>query len=273
MASFGERVRMIREKKGITLKQIEANTNISNGNLSRIERQLLNPSLDVAIKLADYLDESLDYLARGICISKEFHSDPDIQDLFEAYNLLYYENQHALKAYIAFLLSNQEDVLEEVLNNKRKLDQAPKPEIIKEEKKVYLPILGSVAAGMPIMAQELVEGFLPVPASKIKKNTYIVKAKGDSMINAGINNGDLVIIYPQPTVEQGEMALVKVDGDVTIKKFYRYDHEIRLKPANDKLRDIVVTDLAKIRVLGKVIGVVPAEQANMTMRSEFNGDD
>jgi len=125
---------------------------------------------------------------------------------------------------------------------------------------------------MPIIDQELLEGFLPVPVTRIKKNTYIVRAKGESMIDAGIQNGDLVIISPQPAVEQEEMALVKVDGDVTVKKFYRYDHEIRLKPANETMKDIVITDLAKVRVLGKVVGIVPAEETMISMRHDFNGD-
>ncbi|TGE37142.1 hypothetical protein E4K67_14750 [Desulfosporosinus fructosivorans] len=68
-----------------------------------------------------------------------------------------------------------------------------------------------------------------------------------------------------------EIALVKVDGEVTIKKFHRLDFEVRLKPANSSMKDIVISDLAKIRILGKVVGVISAEEAKQNMRYEFNG--
>jgi len=263
LSSFGERLKKRREEKGLSLRQIETATGITNSNLSKIERNKISPSLDAAALISSCLGESLDYLAKGLVIYDE--PDPLINELIELFKKLDEVNQYSVKSYTSFLLTQNQ-------NKKRAPDCGTQTESIKEEKNVYLPVLGSVAAGMPIMAHELVEGFLPVPAVKVKKNTYIVKAKGDSMIDAGINNGDLVMIHPQPSVEQGEMALVKVDGNVTIKKFYRYDHEIRLKPANGNMRDIVITDLAKIKVLGRVIGVIPAEEANLTMRADFNRD-
>lgn len=271
METFGERVRKSRKEKGITLETVEEVTGLSNSNLSKIERNKISPSLDAAVLISNCLNESLDYLAKGIVKYNE--TDERQQKFAEAYILLNESNKHALEAYTAFLLSNQQDILDHALTKKRKQDSALEPDIIKEEKRVYLPVLGTVAAGMPIMADEFLEGFLPVPAKKIKKNTYIVRAQGESMIDAGIQNGDLIMIIPQPSVEQGETALVKVDGNVTIKKFYLYDHEIRLRPANETMEDIVVTDLAKVKVLGKVVGVIPAEEANITMRHEFNGEE
>lgn len=272
--TFGERVRDCRKQKGITLEEIEEATGLSNSNLSKIERNRTSPSLDAAVLISDFLNEPLDYLAKGIVKYNE--PDPDIKDLINSYKLLNKDNQHALKTYMSFLISTVQEKMNYKYNPADQgllLASEKGVEYRAEESKVYLPVLGTVAAGMPIMADELLEGFLPVPAKRVRRNTYIVRAKGESMIDAGIRNGDLIIINPQPTVEQGEMALVKVNGDVTVKKFYRYDHEIRLKPANEKMKDIVITDLAKAQVLGKVIGVIPAAEANIAMRDEFNGEE
>jgi len=270
MGTFGERVRNRRKEKDITLEKIEEETGISNSNLSKIERNKISPSLNAAIMISNCLDESLDYLAKGIVKYDELNAGQ--QELIEGYNLLDENNQHALKAYTAFLLS-QKYLLKEVLNKTRAPEPAPdpEPEPIKEEKRVYLPILGTAAAGTPILTEELLEGFLSVPTAKINKNSFLIRVKGESMIEAGINTGDLVIINPQPTVETGEIALVKVAGEVTIKKFHLVDSEVRLKPANCSMKDIVVNDLTKIKVLGKVIGVIPAEEANQNMIHEFNG--
>ncbi|ADY55103.1 phage repressor like transcriptional regulator, XRE family [Syntrophobotulus glycolicus DSM 8271] len=252
-----------------------AKLGLSSGNIGDWESGKALPSLFTLISIKEEFGVSSDWVLTGETSAVDQAAiEPDLQRMIEAYNLLDGESRQALKAYTAFLIKNRNlDILEETLKKTRASDPGHETEIIKEEKKVYLPVLGTVAAGMPIMADEFLEGFLPVPTKKIKKNTYIVRAKGESMIDAGIRDGDLIIISPQPTVEQGESALIKVDGDVTIKKFYRYDHEVRLKPANDKMKDIVITDLAKVKVLGKVVGVIPLEEANITMRQDFNGEE
>lgn len=273
---FGERVRRTRERKNITLKQIEDATGISNGTLSRIERQLNSPSIDIAVSIADYLEESLDYLARGICKYEDDESslDPDLQNLIEAYNLLDANSRQLLKVDAAFLLSRKhQDVLEEALSKSRKPNISHKPESTKEEQSVYLPLLGTAAAGMPILSEELLEGFVPVPTDRIKKNNYLIKVKGDSMIEAGIMDGDIVIINPQPVVESGEIALVSLDSEVTIKKFYQQGAEVRLKPANRTMKEIIVRDLDKFKILGKVIDWIPGDIANAKMRVHFNGAD
>lgn len=268
MASFGDRLRKRREEKGITLKQIEKDTGISNGNLSKIERKLISPSVETAAILAEYLDESLDYLARGVCKFEETYPK-DFKDLYVIYSELPEFDQKTLLRFADYLLTKHPPLTPSDIVKKHCPTTAT--QTIKEEQSVYLPILGTAAAGMPIMTEELLEGFLPVPATKVKKNTYLIKARGDSMIEAGINNNDLVIISPQPTIENGEIALVKIDGEVTIKKFYRHEYGVKLKPANSSKKDIVISDLAKLRILGKVIGVISAKEANQKIRYEFDG--
>lgn len=269
--TIGERIKHIRTNiMQMSQSDFAKAIGVSQGTLSDIEKNKGKPSVDTVISASRYSSISADWILTGNEYDVRAALDPDQQELIEAYNLLDKDNRHSLKAYAAFLLSHK-NILKEVLNKTREPSPALEPETAKEERSVYLPILGTAAAGTPIMAEELVEGFIPVPATRVKKNTYIVKAKGNSMIEAGINDGDLVIIAPQPTVENGEIALVKIDGEVTIKKFYRHDYGVRLKPANSSLKDMVITDLAKIRILGKVIGVISAEEAKQNMRQEFDG--
>lgn len=270
LSSFGERLKKLREEKGLSLRQVEAATGITNSNLSKIERNRVSPSLDAALLISDYLNVSLDYLTKGIV--KYDDAGGEQTQVLEIYNSLDENNRYALKTYAAFLLSGTRRNLWEGASSHKHTGIEPEAESLKEERSVYLPLLGTAAAGLPIMSDELLEGFVPVPAARIKKNTYLIKVKGDSMIEAGINNGDLVIVAPQPGVENGEIALVNIDGEVTIKKFYRYDFEVRLKPANSSMKDIVVTDLAKLRILGKVTGIISAEEARQTIQQEFNAD-
>lgn len=271
--TIGERIKQIRKNKmQMSQSEFAVAIGVSQGTLSDIEKNKGNPSVDTVISASRYSGISTDWILVGNESALQLTPDSDLQKLIEAYDRLDKDKRHILIANAAFLLScDPIDILGQVIDKTRAPAATPAPEFVKEESSVYLPILGTAAAGMPIMTEELLEGFLPVPATKIKKNTYLIKARGDSMIEAGINNNDLVIISPQPTVDNGEIALVKVDGDVTIKKFYRHDYGIKLKPANSSMKDIVVSDLAKIRILGKVIGVISAEEAKQNMRYEFDG--
>jgi len=277
LESIGERLKWLRLDKDLNQDEVEEGSTVPRSTLSRAENNQGRSYADTILSLADYYNASLEWILRGkghpyLDVVTEF--PPDLMKLIETYHQLDERNRYVLLANATFLndYKNNLNYISSDADHVHK-DHPPCPEVIKEEKRVYLPVLGTVAAGMPIMADEFLEGFLPVPAKKIKKNTYIVRAQGESMIDAGIQNGDLIMIIPQPSVEQGEMALVKVDGNVTIKKFYLYDHEIRLRPANETMEDIVITDLAKVTVLGKVIGVIAAEEANITMRHEFNGEE
>ena len=124
---------------------------------------------------------------------------------------------------------------------------------------VRVPILGQISAGKPIFAEENIEGYINLDKFLIKhsKDIFALKVKGDSMIGAGILDGDYVIVKKQPTVENGEIACVLIDNEATVKRFYKRDTHIELRPDNDKYQPIIVTqELNKnIFVLGKVIGI------------------
>ncbi len=121
---------------------------------------------------------------------------------------------------------------------------------------IELPMLGYVAAGMPIEAVASAETIF-VPDSLVgKRDTYVLRVRGDSMIDEQIRDGDFVIVEDRKTADNGEMVIALINGsDVTLKKFYREGPNIRLQPANPAVQPIVV-DAERVQVQGVVIGVM-----------------
>ena len=121
---------------------------------------------------------------------------------------------------------------------------------------VDVPVVGNVAAGTPILADENIEDTFPVPAGFVKGDSFMLKVRGESMVNAGIMDGDLILVQQQNTAYNGEIVVAMVDGDfeseATVKTFYREDGHVRLQPENDTMDPIIVDDA---KILGKVKGV------------------
>lgn len=118
---------------------------------------------------------------------------------------------------------------------------------------VSIPVVGQVAAGQPILAQENIEDYFPVPADVVPRGeSFILKVKGDSMINAGIFSGDRIFVNCCNTASNGDMVVALVDDSATVKTFYREDGHIRLQPENDTMDPIILDDC---QILGKVFGV------------------
>ena len=116
-----------------------------------------------------------------------------------------------------------------------------------------IPIIGTVAAGQPILAQQNIEGYFPVPTDVLPPGeTFILNVKGDSMINAGIFEGDQLFIQQCNTARNGDIVVALVDDFATVKTFYKENGHIRLQPENDTMEPIIVQDCA---ILGKVFGV------------------
>lgn len=117
-----------------------------------------------------------------------------------------------------------------------------------------LPLLGQVAAGPPILAEESVEEHIGVPdAAGGEQGEYLLRIRGESMINAGILAGDLVVVRPQETARDGEIVVALVGEDATVKRYFRESDHIRLQPENDAMEPIRSREA---RVLGKVVGVM-----------------
>ena len=118
---------------------------------------------------------------------------------------------------------------------------------------VNIPVIGTVAAGQPILAEENISDYFPVPADILPNaDVFMLEVKGESMINAGILNGDKVIVRMQNTAENGEMVVALLDDSATVKTFYKEDGHYRLQPENDTMEPII-TD--KVQILGRVIGI------------------
>lgn len=116
-----------------------------------------------------------------------------------------------------------------------------------------VPLVGLVAAGEPILAQENIENYFPVPVEMLpNNNTFLLTVKGESMINAGILDGDYVLVEEQHTAHNGDMVVALIEDGATVKTFYREEGIIRLQPENDFMDPIMVKD---VQILGKVIGV------------------
>lgn len=118
---------------------------------------------------------------------------------------------------------------------------------------VNVPIVGRVAAGQPILAVENIESYFPIPAEFMpNEESFMLKVKGESMINAGIFDGDNILVQKQSDAKNGDIVVALVEDSATVKTFYKEDGHYRLQPENDTMEPIIVDDCA---VLGKVFGV------------------
>lgn len=119
---------------------------------------------------------------------------------------------------------------------------------------VNVPVVGTVAAGQPILAVENIENYFPIPAEYMpNEQSFLLKVKGDSMINIGILDGDQVLVKKQSTARDGDIVVALVEDSATVKTFYRENGYIRLQPENDSMEPILVYH--DLQILGKVFGV------------------
>ena len=116
-----------------------------------------------------------------------------------------------------------------------------------------LPVVGQVAAGTPILAQQNIESYFPVPAEYVPSGeSFVLKVHGTSMINAGIMDGDYIFVNSCRTAENGQIVVALIDDSATVKRFYKEKGHIRLQPENDSMDPIIVDNCV---ILGKVFGV------------------
>jgi repressor LexA len=118
---------------------------------------------------------------------------------------------------------------------------------------VNVPVVGTITAGQPILAVENIDSYFPIPAEYMpNEDTFMLKVKGDSMINAGIFNGDKILVQKQSHAKNGDYVVALIDEEVTVKTFYKENGYYRLQPENDTMEPIIVSDL---NIQGKVIGL------------------
>ena len=123
-----------------------------------------------------------------------------------------------------------------------------------EEKSATVPVLGRVAAGIPILAVEEIECYVPVPEHlKRGRELFALRVQGESMINAGIFDNDIVIVNRTPVAENGEIVVALMGDEATVKRFYKENGHFRLQPENDSFEPIIVNEVV---LLGKVISLI-----------------
>ncbi len=120
---------------------------------------------------------------------------------------------------------------------------------------VFVPVLGNIAAGTPILAEENIEDYFPLTPDIVKgqSEVFMLNVHGDSMVNAGIMDRDLVIVRKQDTAINGEIIVALLEDEATVKRFFKGKSKIRLMPENDHMEPIIAKD---VKILGKVIGII-----------------
>ena len=129
--------------------------------------------------------------------------------------------------------------------------------IVGTESTIALPVVGKVAAGEPILAQENIEDYFSIGESFFTKDSlthdnFILKVQGESMVNAGICDGDYIIVSRQDVARNGQIVVAMIDGEATVKTFYKEKNYIRLQPENDDMEPIIANN---VQIIGKVIGL------------------
>ena len=241
---IGFRLDQIREDKQISKNELARLSGLSRSGLVNVLENIKSPSIDTLQKICDAL---------GISIVSVF-SDSEVKNIHHSGLLALFENanEQAQKSAFAVLKIGQDRKI-----SFRNIDIELADELFSESEKpvLIIPVVGKAAAGLPIEMLQEYGTSLEVSDHRIKPGDFAVIADGDSMINAGINPGDRVIVRPQPSVENGEIALVSVGDGSTIKRFFKQNEGILLVPENDKYPPQKYPESADIRVLGKVVKV------------------
>lgn len=196
-------------------------------------------------KISNKQSEILEYIKEQI-LKKGF--PPSVREICEAVNLKSTSSVHA-----------HLETLEKNGYIKRDSTKSRTIEILDDSfqmvrtETVSIPVIGQVAAGEPILAEQNIESYFPLPAEMLPNGeSFILKVKGDSMINAGIFSGDSIFVKCCNTASNGDTVVALVDDSATVKTFYKEADHIRLQPENDTMDPIIVDDC---QILGKVYGV------------------
>lgn len=258
----GSRLRQKIIALGITQSTLCKQTNLSKNAMSNYINGNRIPDTTAIYKLSKALSVSVEWLLTGKetvqaeppcnCDSEKSFADEEIA-LISAFRELPERLKGRVEGIIDNYLPEKRPVLEEPVQ------MVDKDCNIKEEKQAYLPLLGEAAAGQPIWIEELLEDYIPVPAKHARGKAFIVRAKGDSMIGAGIKSSDLVVIRSQSTVAPKEPALVRLNDEATIKYVEQKNGQITLQPANPAYQPIPVTKEDRCKIIGKVVHIIPRD--------------
>lgn len=122
---------------------------------------------------------------------------------------------------------------------------------------INVPIVGQVTAGLPILAVENIEDTFPLPMEFVKsEDVFMLNVMGESMINCGILDGDMVIVRKQNNAQNGDIVVALIENEATVKRFFKGNNYVRLQPENDSFEPILINNTQDLRILGKVVGLI-----------------
>lgn len=207
-------------------------------------------------EIRELTDRQRDILEMIHAYVDEHGYPPSVREICEAVGLKSTSSVHAQLAHLedkGFLRRDPTKPRALELGRDLETNLELRPELTRN-----VPLVGEIAAGAPLIAEETVDSIYPLPRELVGEGTlFMLRVRGESMVDAGVFDGDLVVIREQPSVERGEMCAALIDGEATVK-FYRRtkDGEVFLDPANDAYDPIPVSPDADSRIMGKVVAVL-----------------
>lgn len=218
----------------------------SNG---RFEPSYYREGLSMSERISKKQTEILEYIKDEI-LKKGY--PPTVRDICESVGL---KSTSSVHAHLATL--EQQGYIRRDPTKPRAIEILDDSFQMVRTEMTHVPIVGQVAAGQPILATENIEGYFPVPMEYLpNKELFMLKVKGDSMINAGIFHGDYIIVASQQTADNGDIIVALLEDSVTVKRFYREADRIRLQPENDSMEPIYTENCI---ILGKVVSLFRAD--------------
>jgi len=195
--------------------------------------------------LTDRQREILDYIKREI---REKGYPPSVREIGEAIGL---SSSSTVHGHLERLESK--GLIRRDPTKPRAIEVLEEDRFAPAKRVINIPLVGRVTAGQPVLAVENIEDTIPLPWDFVRdENTFLLTVKGDSMIEAGILDGDLVLVRRQPTASNGDIVVALLEDEATIKRFHREKNYIRLQPENRHMAPIIARDVV---ILGKVIGL------------------
>ena len=196
-------------------------------------------------KITEKQQEILDYMKAQI-INRGF--PPSVREICEAVNL---KSTSSVHSHLESLEKN--GYIRRDPSKPRAIEIVDACYNLTRRELVNVPMVGTVTAGQPILAVENIEGYFPIPMEYMPNHeTFMLRVKGESMINAGIFDGDQILVQKQSTANNGDFVVALIEDSVTVKTFYKENGYFRLQPENDTMDPIIVKDVS---ILGKVIGL------------------
>lgn len=199
------------------------------------------------VTLTNRQKQILDFIKKQI---KESGYPPSVREIGQAVGLKSSSTVHAHLVH----LENMGMLKKDPSKPRTVIPIDEQPDLTMVSDTVYLPVVGAVAAGTPILAEQNIDGHMPVPGEFIKSGTsFILKVKGESMIEAGILDGDYIIVREQPDANNGDIVVALLEDEATVKRLYKHRDHIELIPENSSMQPIITSD---VHIVGKVLGLM-----------------